>query len=282
MIVDFHTHTFPQKIAAGALEHLRSKSHSMTFSDGTNEGLLSAMKRSGIDLSVVLPVATNPGQVSKVNDSAARVNEQFGEAGICSFGCMHPAFEDYYSELKRIRDLGMKGIKLHPVYQGEDIDSPAFLRILDRAAQLDLIVVTHAGMDIGFPGVVHCSPQMLRHAVKEVGPFRFVLAHMGGWHNWNEVAENLADTGVLLDTSFSTGTIHPLDDGYYQPEELPMMDEEQFMELYRAFGAERLVFGTDSPWSVPEESIAFIQELPVTEEEKQKIFSANARRLLGI
>ena len=39
-----------------------------------------------------------------------------------SFGAMHPDFEDHAAELKRIKALGLKGIKIHPVYQGVDLD----------------------------------------------------------------------------------------------------------------------------------------------------------------
>ena len=229
MIIDIHTHTFPDKIAAKTVEALSRVSHSRPFSDGSNAGLIKNMRRCGIDRSVILPVATAPRQVSHVNDAAAAVNEKFRADGLFSFGCIHPDHPDFRAELARIKDLGLKGIKIHPVYQGAEIDSPKFLRIIERAAELDLIVITHAGLDIGYPGEVCCSPRMCRRVVDEIGPFRFVLAHMGGWRNWDEVPEYLADTGVYLDTAFSTGSIVPLDDGHYRPEDLPMMDQAEFL-----------------------------------------------------
>lgn len=282
MIIDFHTHTFPDRIAAKTVEALSRVSHSQPFSDGTNAGLIRNMRRSGIDFSVILPVATSPRQVVHVNDAAAALNETYRADGLFSFGCIHPDFPDFRAELARVKDLGLKGIKLHPVYQQTDIDDPKFLRIIDRAAELGLIVTTHAGLDIGYPGEVCCSPRMCRHVVREIGPFRFVLAHMGGWRNWDEVPELLADTGVYLDTAFSTGSIVPLNDGHYRPEDLPMMGPEDFLALVRAFTPDRILFGTDSPWSSPEESLEFMKNLPVSGEVLEKMLGGNAEKLLGL
>ena len=149
MIIDFHTHTFPDKIAGRALTKLSHNSHSKPFTDGTDTGLVRSMKESGIDLSVILPVATDPAQVMGINDSAARREEERLAEGLISFGAMHPDYEDWHGELARIRENGMKGIKIHPVYQETDLDDIRLLRIYDRCAELGLSVVIHAGFDIG-------------------------------------------------------------------------------------------------------------------------------------
>ena len=154
MIVDIHTHTFPEKIAASTIEKLAIQSHTKPYSDGTGSGLQASMAAAGVDCSVVLPVATNTRQVTRVNDSSAQVNERFAETGILSLGCIHPDCPDWKEELDRIVSLGLKGIKIHPVYQGVEVDDPRYLRILDRCGQLGLVVVAHAGLDIGFPGQV--------------------------------------------------------------------------------------------------------------------------------
>ena len=82
MIIDFHTHTFPPKIAASTLEKLSAMSHTLPFTDGTPEGLRASMGEAGVDLSVVLPVATAPRQVEHINDSSAAISENFREAGL--------------------------------------------------------------------------------------------------------------------------------------------------------------------------------------------------------
>lgn len=281
MVIDFHTHTFPQKIAASTLEKLSAASHTRPFTDGTGEGLAASMRAAGVDLSVVLPVATAPRQVEHINESAAEITAQAGETGILSFGCMHPEFADWHGELARIKSLGLKGVKLHPVYQGVDFDDVRYLRILNRAGELGLLVVTHAGLDVGFPGAVRCSPEMVHRAVGQVGPVKLVLAHMGGWRCWNQVLALLPELPVLLDTSFSTGKMVPVD-SFYREEELNLLDADGFLKLVGAFGPERVLFGSDSPWSSQRESLEWIRALPLTEEEKAAVLGGNGERLLGL
>ena len=194
MIIDMHTHIFPDKIAVATIDKLSRVAGIPAHTDGTLHALQRSMEAAQIDLSVILPVATNTHQVEKINDSAAALNEKFSDAGIFSFGCIHPDFANFRAELRRVKNFGLKGIKIHPVYQDINLDDAKFLRILYRAAELDLIVVTHAGLDIGFPGVVRCSPQMIRHVVDEIGNFKFVAAHMGGYSVWDESWKHLGAT----------------------------------------------------------------------------------------
>ena len=277
MIIDFHTHTFPDKIADAALASLRAKSHTVSFTNGTTSGLKESMKEAGIDWSVVLPVATNPKKVSSINDLSATLTEK---EGLIYFGCIHPDMEDAKGEIVRLAGLGLKGIKLHPVYQGVDIDDVRYLRILDAAAEQNLIVVTHSGDDIGFPGVVHCTPQMVKSALKQVGNVKLVLAHMGGWQNWDRVADALVDTSAYLDTAFSLGTLTQQQPPYYSPEEEKLLTAQAFCDLVSAFGYHRILFGSDSPWSSQKGDIEQIRALPLTSIEKENIFFKNAQKLL--
>lgn len=282
MIIDMHTHIFPDKISKDVVEKLSRISRTIAFTDGTLNGLKNSMDAAQVNFSVILPVATNTKQVEKINSSAAELNEKFLGEGIISFGCMHPDFANYREELSRVKNYGLKGIKIHPVYQDTNLDDVKFLRILYRAAELDLIVVTHAGLDIGFPGVVRCSPQMAKNVVDELNEFKFVLAHMGGWKNWDEVLKILAGTKIFIDTSFSTGKIIPRRDFVWQNDDLKLLDAAQVMEFVKIFSAERILFGTDSPWTSARDSIEFIKDLPLSEGDKGKILGGNARRLLNI
>ena len=241
MIVDMHTHTFPDHIAAGTLEKLSAASHTRPFTNGTQEGLLRSMEEAGVDLSLVLPVATAPRQVERINDRSAQLNQSGGK--LLSFGCMHPDFPGWREEL---------------------------------------LVTTHAGDDVGFPGAVRCSPEMVRRAVEQVGPVTLILAHMGGWRNWDRVETTLASLPVFLDTSFSTGRMAPLDDGYYQPQDLELLDPPRFMKLLRAFGIQRVLFGSDSPWSGQKQSLEWLRALPLSQGEQRALLGGTAERLLGL
>ena len=278
MIIDFHAHTFPDKIAAAAVSKLEQKAHARSHSDGTREGLLHCMHSAGIDHAVVLPVATNPLKCASMNDPSHALN---GRDNLTYFAAIHPDAPDWHEELGRAKQHGFKGVKIHPVYQDVAIDDPRFVRILARCGELGLLVVMHGGADIGFPGVEKCSPAMLRRALDQAGPVTLVAAHMGGWRNWQEVPEHLLDTGIYLDTAYTLGSIAPIDD-HYAPEELPMLADERFCELVRIFGSQRVLFGTDSPWDDMGACVARIRNLPLTEVEKTDIFSGNARKLLSL
>ena len=282
-VIDIHTHTFPEKIAERAISSLKAKSHSKAYTDGTINALSRSMSEAGITYSVIQPVATNPKQVVHVNDSSIAINERFSETGIMSFGAMHPDFEDYSRELERLARSGIKGIKLHPVYQGVSVDDERYINILRKSGELGLIVMLHAGWDIGFPGNDYALPEKIARAMSEAGDVKVILAHMGGWRCWREAEEVFAHSNVYIDTAFSLGEFEPLDDGYYSSrEECLMLTGEEFVKVVHAFGADRVLFGTDSPWASQGDTLREIDSLPLTQAEKTDIFCNNSATLLNI
>jgi len=283
MIIDFHTHTFPDAVAPRAMEKLKRMCHTTPYTDGTSTGLLHSMERAGVDVSLLLPVATNPEKVRPINDSAAQINAPFSGKGFLSFGCMHPDCLYWQEELTRIAALGLRGIKLHPDYQGVDFDDLRYQRILGRAAELGLMVLIHAGVDVGYPGRVRCTPEMIAHVLDRVGPITLILAHMGGWQVWDEAESVLAHTGVYLDTAFCLGQLRLLDEPVSPPwQSYTTMKQEQFLRMVRAFGADHVLFATDSPWSDQQETLDCLRALPLSDQELEAILGENARRLLGL
>ncbi len=266
-MIDFHTHIFPDKIAAAALDHLSDKGGIPFHTNGTAAGLGASMKKAGIDLSINLPVMTSPGQVHKVNESLLKNREAQNSLGILSFAGIHPDFEDYKEELRLRKEQGFAGIKLHPAYQGCDLDDERFLRIIDSACNNDLIIVTHAGLDIGIPEHNFADVKMILNVIEQVQPVHFVLAHMGGWEGWMDVEHNLAGADVYLDTAFSIG-----EHG---------MSDDDFIRLCRKHGIHKILFGSDSPWADQSSYVKQIQKMPLTKEEQRMLFEENARNLLA-
>ncbi len=282
MIVDIHTHTFPDKLAPKAIPKLSQTSHTKPFSDGTNSGLICSMKEADINISVLMPVATTPNQVTIINDTAAANNVAYGKDGLLSFGGIHPDYKNYEEELERIVSLGLKGIKVHPVYQRTNLDDPRYINILKKAAKLGLIVLTHGGIDIGFPGQYQSSPDKILNVIKQVPDLNLICAHMGGWKQWDQAIEFLKDTNVYLDTAFSIHSFAALDDGHHKPDDCQMLDEEAFFKFINIFGADHILFGTDSPWTSQAEEVTRIQNLKINNTSKNKILGENAKRLLGL
>lgn len=281
MIIDFHTHTFPEKISVRVLEKLCRMGHTEYYTDGSARGLAESMRDAGIDYSVNLPVLTDAAQVEKVNSALLAGADELRAQGIITFGGMHPEYENYRMELRRLKEHGIAGIKLHPAYQRAALDDIRMLRIIECACECGLIVLAHAGIDLGITEKNYAAVPQILHVIETLHPERFVLAHMGGWSCWEDVERDLAGAEVWLDTSFSLGALTP--DRYHSgtPYRAYNMADEDFVRLARKHGIERILFGSDSPWAEQRETLAHFLTLGLTEEEKRKILGENARALLG-
>lgn len=265
MIIDFHTHIFPDKIAAKSIEQLQNVSGITAATNGTLQGLLDSMEKNGVDISVIMPVVTKPSQFDNVNSFAAKVNEKY-KGRLLSFGGIHPDSENFKEELDRIKELGLLGIKLHPDYQGVMIDDSRYMDIIQYADSLDLIILIHAGVDIGLPNPVHCPPDRVKHVIEEIKPKKLVLAHMGGFKQWEKVYELLAGEDIYMDTSFT----------------LDYIEESMFMKLLTKHGFDKILFATDSPWSNSKIIADRIINLPISQEQKDAILFKNAVKLLNL
>lgn len=276
MIIDFHTHTFPDKIAKSTVDFLKQKSRTTPFSDGTNQALSQNGKAVGIDLSVILPVVTNPLKTEKINRSAFEINGCYDN--LLSFGGIHPDTPNAKQEIKLIASLGLKGIKIHPAYQQVKLNDLKFKRIIGWAEEYGLITVTHGGIDIGIDGN-WASPEMALEIIKEIKPQKFVMAHFGGWEQWQDTLKYLVGENVYFDTAFSIGSFYYHSDC---PENLqkPTLDIQTAVDIIKAHGSDKILFGTDSPWGDRAHQKKIISELPVTRAEKQDILCNTAKKLL--
>lgn len=263
MIIDFHTHIFPEKIAAATIEQLEQKSGLTAATNGTLEGLLASMETAGIDLSVIVPVATSPRQFDGVNRFAAEINEQY-ENRLISFGGIHPDSEDYKGQLKTLKSMGFKGIKLHPDYQGVCFDDIRYERIVSEATELGMTILVHAGIDIGMPNPVKCTPAMSAKVLKDTQTKNLVLAHLGGWKLWDEVEELLVGTDAYFDTAF----IHQF------------IEREQFIRIVKTHGSDKILFATDSPWSDQKEAVQWVRDCGFSKEVEEEILYKNSLKLL--
>lgn len=262
MIIDMHTHIFPEKIAERTIAHLGGIIQTGAYTNGTQEGLIASMQEAGIDLSVILPVVTKPSQFESINQFAL----QFREAPLYSLGGIHPASEHYKEELRQLKDMGFAGIKFHPDYQEMYFNDIQMKRVIDYAANLGLVVVTHSGNDPLSPEDVHCTPKMVREVLREVQPEKMVLAHMGGNDLLDDIEEYLIGENVYLDT------------GYV----LDHIPEERMIQMFRNHSCDRILFATDSPWGSQKAYVEYMKNMHITDEEREKIFWKNAAKLLKI
>ena len=281
MIIDFHTHTFPEKIAEKVMYKLGRLSGIEPGTNGAASGLAASMREAKVDHSINLPVMTSAEQSVSVNDKLIQTKDTLDAEGIITFGGLHPDNENYKEILKKLKNAGIPGIKLHPAYQGVDVDDIRMERIIAQASDLGMIVLIHAGIDIGIYDRNYASVAQILHVIKYVQPEKFVLAHMGGWACWKDVERDLAGAPVWLDTAFTIGPITPHHEAAPGPYSRITMSDEDFLRLARKHGTDRILFATDSPWQEQPRYVKRFGELGLTEEEYRNIMGENALRLLG-
>ena len=263
MLIDFHTHAFPEKIAARAVEKLSAASGGLEpQTDGTVASLKTQMEKDGVDLSVVQSIATNPGQMRKVNDFAMEMDR---DAAIVAFGSVHPDAPDALEELERIHAAGLKGVKLHPEYQQFYIDDEKMKPIYRKISDLGLITLFHAGHDYGFAPPYHAMPE---HFLRMLGWFDapVVAAHWGGMGCGAEVLEKLCGAPLWFDLSFGYGA----------------MARSTAQGIVDQHGVDRLLFGSDMPWHRPQWELRLLNCLELSPADRDKICFQNAAKLLGL
>lgn len=282
MIIDFHTHTFPDTLAKRAITSLAKSARAKNYVDGTLADLRRSMQQSGVSYSVLLPVVTKPAQQEIINQNAITVNETTNSTGILSFGGIHPDNENYREILRHLADSNVKGIKLHPVFQKTNVDDIRFLRIIEYACEQNLIILLHAGYDISFMDMEYASISRIVTMLDTLHPSKMILAHMGGWGCWKEVETEILGRDVWLDTAFSLLPITPAPNTKRKPDENPPLSQADFIRFVRIHGSSRILFGTDSPWDAQSLVIQAIRNTTLTPEEQSSILGENAAKLLSL
>ena len=264
MIIDFHTHVFPDDLAEKALSALLANLNGLytTVSNGTVSGLLKNMNDWNIDISVVQPIVTKQSQTQTVNEWARSICSD----RIISFGSIYPHTDDYKRDIDFVAGLGLKGIKFHAEYQDFNIDDSKMLKVYDYALSKGLIIMHHAGVDPGMPKPYKSSPRQFAKIVDAMQGGIIVAAHLGGHAQWDDVEKYLVGKNIYLDTSMG----------------FEYFSDEQFLRIVQNHGAAKVLFASDSPWSNAKTEIEHLKVLPLSEREKQNILCDNARRLLNI
>lgn len=267
-IIDFHTHIFPDKIAAKTIGFLMEKGGIPSYSNGTLSGLINELDRGQVRLGVALPVLTKPESFDSILRFTKGINEGYfsGEHNVLSFAGIHPDCEEIEEKMSIIKASGFKGVKIHPDYQQTFMDDEKIIRILNAAIDEDLIVVAHAGFDVGYPECTHCTPIRAARALDALkGEVKLVLAHMGGCRMHEEVYELLAGRNVYFDTSYV----------------LDEMDRALFLKTVEKHDADKILFASDCPWKQPKALADALCDMGLTKAEEEKILYKNAERLLG-
>lgn len=259
MIIDVHTHVFPDELAVAQVPKMAEIAGITAALDGRKASLLDSMKEAGIMQSWLQPVATRPKQVDKIN----AWGEEIRSGALVAFGAFHPDCNDLPGLIHDLARRGFPGIKIHPEYQTITPDDARLFPLYEASIDEGMIVLFHAGVDIGIP-TVNSTPSQFVKLLDRFPKMTAILAHLGGFKQWEAVLNDLCGADVFLDTSYVFGHI----------------TEDEFMEIVRRHGVTKILFGTDSPWAGQRVSVEQIERLPLSDEELDLILGVNADTLL--
>lgn len=260
-IIDFHTHAFPDDLAAKAVPRIAGQAGIPPALDGTVSSLLRSMDAAGIERAVICSIATKPAQFQKILDWSSRVRSD----RLVLFPSIHPAAPDVLAQIRQIRAEGFLGLKMHPYYQEFFLDEPRLDTIYECSRECGLMVFCHTGFDIAFPRERRADPERICKVVTKFPGLKFVATHLGAWEDWGELERWVIGKPILLETSLS----------------IPYCGAERARRLLLAHPSDCILFGTDSPWAGQAEEIERVKALKLPADVERRLFYDNARRLLG-
>jgi predicted TIM-barrel fold metal-dependent hydrolase len=261
MIIDAHAHAFPDGIAERAIARLET-GNCKAQHDGTVSGLLKSMDRAGIDKAVLCSIATKPAQFEPI----LKWSLQIASDRIIPLASLHPDDPLIGEHMRAVAESGLKGIKIHPYYQGFDLGSDRALPLLEAAQAENLVVVSHTGFDMAFPRDRVADPDRILSVLKRLPALRFVATHFGAWEDWGEVSAKLVGKPIDMEMSLA----------------LEALTMEEARRMILAHSPECLLFGTDSPWSDAAESLRVLRALKLPSDILRKIESGNAARFFEV
>ena len=261
MIIDFHTHVFPDDRAQRLLSEVSNHAGIPSYSDGSLKGLLNSMDRAGVDISVISRIAVKPHNVEQLNTWLNSVKMK----NIIPMAAWHPDLSIESSLIIEFKVTGFRCIKLHPDYQGFYVDEKRIFPFYEAAEYAAMPVLLYAGIDRGLPSKIHASPERIRLVHDRFPDLKIIAAHMGGEGNYEKTEEFLLGEDIYFDTSFVL-------------QKMPLNILERF---FMRHPVERILFGSDSPWSDQAQELDYFQKLKfLSADAKEKILRKNASELL--
>ncbi len=259
--IDFHTHIFPDTLAARAIATLEAEADCKAFLNGTLADLRRSMRQTGIEAAVIASIATRPEHFESILQWSRTIRAE----DIIPFLSVHPRDPDLIHHIRRVRTEGFMGIKMHPYYQDFDLDDPVMFPAYETMAENGLVLLCHTGFDIAFERIRRCDPMRIIHVLKAIPSLKLVTTHCGAWEDWDEVERHILGKPVYMDISYSKAEL----------------GEQRFQYFLNAHPSDYLIFGTDSPWANQQSAIRDVQTAVTDFKRQQALFYDNAARLLG-
>ncbi|MGW8161213.1 MAG: amidohydrolase family protein [Desulfobulbales bacterium] len=259
--IDFHTHAFPDDLAARAIPFLEEEGNVKAWLNGTVDDLLRSMDRAEIEKSVICSIATRPLQFRSILEWSKSIRSD----RLIPLPSVHPQSRHLAQEIRIIAEEGFCGIKLHPYYQEFALDEERLTTLYQSLISNNLFVVMHTGFDIAFPRIPLCDPSRIIKVVNMFPDLKLITTHLGAWDHWDEARRLLIGRPIYMELSYA----------------LDFLDLETARQMIIDHPPEYLLFGSDSPWSDQENALRLLRQLDLEPDLFQKIIRVNAEHLLA-
>ncbi|MCH7725562.1 MAG: amidohydrolase family protein [Planctomycetes bacterium] len=208
--------------------------------------------------------------IAGVNTRLVDDCRRYGKGILVPFGSVNPTLPAWKDDLHRCHEVhSMRGIRLHPNYHGYGLDDPAFVELLDKAAQNGLIVQIAIMMEdertqhslVQVPPVDATPLLKLLRERKSLKELRLVILN-GQRALRGEALSNLADAGnVYFDFAMQEGV-------------------GGLEKLSKHVPIDRILFGSYSPFFYFESAELKLRESRLGGLANQSLTTKNAEKLL--
>jgi hypothetical protein len=280
MIVDMHVHPIFQEtpqtpetiqmiqsLELTSKNYFRRSQRILSLGDFQKE-----MKETSID-KVVLQIATSKGSPARqVNEYASMLLRMFPDKFIGFAGFDPNRGEEAVADIEHaIKDLGYKGLKTVSPLLELDINDKAFYPCYTKAQELGVPITIHTGASSLVMGsrIKYAQPTMVDDVAFDFPDLKIICAHMGAHQYMDAYNMLVRHRNVYADLSF-----WPLN---------PLYKNMIPWRLLEDTVPDKILLGSDYPCGqTPKEAVQTVQELPISEEFKQKILGGNAAHLLNL
>ena len=206
------------------------------------------------------------------------------EPNLIGFGTVDFDREDLKDQVKKIKELGLHGIKIHPAAQEVKIDSPELFEVYEEAEKQGLFVSFHTGLH--WHRIADYRMLLFDEVAYNFPKLRFSMEHIGGYSFFNEallIMNNNSRNEVQNVFAGWTSIAMETDEMGNERAGAWSLTDDQLCTLIHQTGHERSIFGLDFPYNGIEKTksaIERIKNLPITEEAKRGILGDNLREIL--
>ena len=238
--------------------------HEWSYREGDPEyevdyvvGLMDKWK---IDKSIIMDSLAYIGLDQNTSNNHTRAAVDAYPDRLIGFANIKPpqGFAACRDEMKRtIEDWGFRGIKLHPQVDRYPANHRELVYpIIELAMKYDIPVWFHTGH------APNATPTLVGSLAGAFPEAKIVMGHMGSGMFYDAICAARRYRNIYVDISLQGG--------------------HSFLTACREVGADRLLFGTDSPYANPGTMKRMVEESPLSQAEKTMILGDNMARLLGI